>query len=210
MQFGAVQDVAGLQILHTTARNGQVQIFIHAEGSTVVVAEPHWLRRKLFACFQRIHGFEETEAPGQQFLAFGFTTFKGTTAHHGRDQTHLAFSGRGHQVVTGFIGMTCFDTVNVQAVIPQQAVTVGLTNTVEGKLFLFIDGVFVRYVADQGLTNQCHITCGAVLTVCIQAVYGLEMAVFQTQRGDVAVHQADEGILATGGEISHCYAGIVT
>lgn len=50
MQFGAVQDVAGLQILHTTARNGQVQIFINAEGSTVVVAEPHWLRRELFAC----------------------------------------------------------------------------------------------------------------------------------------------------------------
>lgn len=62
VQLGAVQDVAGFQILHTTARNGQVEVFINAERSTVVVAEPDRFRRKLFACFQWIHGFEETEA----------------------------------------------------------------------------------------------------------------------------------------------------
>ena len=106
--------------------------------------------------------------------------------------------------------MTGFDAVNVQAVIPQQAVTVGLTDTVEGELFLFIDRVLIRNIADQRLTNQRHVTCRAVLTVCVQAVYGLEMAVFQTQRVHVAVHQAYEGILATGGEIGHRYAGIVT
>ena len=37
-------------------------------GGAIVITEPDRLRGKLFACFQRVHGFEETEAPGQQFL----------------------------------------------------------------------------------------------------------------------------------------------
>lgn len=68
MQLGAVQDVAGFEILHTTAWNGQVQIFIHAKGGTVVVAEPDGFGSKLFTCFQWVYGFEETEAPVSSFL----------------------------------------------------------------------------------------------------------------------------------------------
>ncbi len=105
--------------------------------------------------------------------------------------------------------MPGFDAVNVQAVIPQQAVTVGLTDTVKGKFFLFIDGVFVRYVTDQRLANQRHITRRGVLTVSIQAVYGLEVAVFQTQCGNVAVHQANKSVLAARCKVCHRHAGIV-
>ncbi|MNQ96253.1 hypothetical protein D3C85_1118490 [compost metagenome] len=39
---------------------------------------------------------------------------------------------------------------------------------------------------------------------------GLEVAILQAQRGNVAVHQANKGVLATGGEIGHCHTGIVT
>ena len=106
--------------------------------------------------------------------------------------------------------MAGFDTVNIQAVVPQQTITVQLTDAVKGELFFFIDGVFVRHVADQRLANHRHIACGTVLTISIQAMYGLEVGVFQAKRVDVAVHQANESILAAGDVVGHRHAGIVT
>ena len=106
--------------------------------------------------------------------------------------------------------MASFDAVDVQAVVPQQAVTVGLTNAVEGELFLFVDRVLVWHIADQRLTDQRHVTRGAVLTLGVQAVNGLEVAVFQAQGGDVAVHQAHKRVLAARCKIGHGHAGVVT
>ena len=105
--------------------------------------------------------------------------------------------------------MAGFNPVDVQAVIPQQPVAVELTNTVEGKLFFFIDGVFIRDIADQRLADKRHVARGAELTIGIQAVYGLEVGVFQTKGVNVVVHQADEGILAAGDVVGHRHAGVV-
>ena len=76
--------------------------------------------------------------------------------------------------------MAGFDAVNVHAGIPQQAVAVHLANIVKGEFFLFVDRVFIWYIADQRLTNQCHIACGAVLAIGIQTVNGLEVGVLKT------------------------------
>ena len=85
----------------------------------------------------------------QAVFAFRLTAFERPAAHYRRDQAHLAFGGGSDEVVTRFVGMAGFDAVDVQAVIPQQAVTVQLADAVESELFLTIDGVLVRYVADQ-------------------------------------------------------------
>ena len=106
--------------------------------------------------------------------------------------------------------MAGFDAVDVQAVIPQQAITVQLADAVESELFLTIDRVFVRHIADQRLANQRHVARRAVLAVSVEAVNGLEMGVFQAEGVDVVVHQADEGILAAGDIVGHRHAGIVT
>ncbi|MNY77601.1 hypothetical protein D3C86_2175640 [compost metagenome] len=47
-------------------------------------------------------------------------------------------------------GETGLNTIYIQVVAPQQTVAVHLTDLVEGKLFLFMQRIFVRYV-----TNQC-------------------------------------------------------
>ncbi len=47
------------------------------------------------------------------------------------------------------------------------------------------------------------------MSVGVQAVYGLEVGIFQPQRVHIAVHQPDESILATGGEISHRHTGVI-
>ena len=105
--------------------------------------------------------------------------------------------------------MASFNAVYVQAVIPQQAVTVGLTDAVKGKFLLFIDRVFVRHVADQRLANQRHVARRAVLAVSVQTVHGLEMGIFQAQRGNVAVHQAHKRVLASRNVVGHRHAGVV-
>jgi len=43
VQFGGVEHVARFQIFHAATRNGQIQIFIHTQGSTVIITEPDWL-----------------------------------------------------------------------------------------------------------------------------------------------------------------------
>ena len=106
--------------------------------------------------------------------------------------------------------MAGFDAVHVQAGIPQQTVTVHLADIVEGELFFFINRVFVRHVADQRLADQRHIACGAVLTLCVQAVYRLEVGVLQAQLADVGVHQVNECVLAAGHVVGHGHTGVVT
>ena len=96
VNFRGVQHVAGLQIFHAAARDGQVDVFVHAQLNAVGIAEPDRLGGELFTDLQRRHGFEEAEAPCQQFLALGFAAFVGAAAHHGGDQTHLAFGRRSH------------------------------------------------------------------------------------------------------------------
>ncbi len=132
------------------------------------------------------------------------------TAHDCGDQAHLAFSRRRHQVVTGRVSVTGFDAVHIQVGIPQQTVTVHLTDIIEGELFLFIDSILFRHVTDQRLTDQCHITRGAVLTFCVQTMNGLEVGILQTNRFDVVVHQVNERILAASDIVSHRNTGVIT
>nr|CGW95046.1 Uncharacterised protein [Salmonella enterica subsp. enterica serovar Typhi] len=57
---------------------------------------------------------------------------------------------------------------------PQQAVAVWLTNIIKSKFFLFMNGVFVRHIVNQGLAEQRHIASGTELPWRIKAVYRLE------------------------------------
>lgn len=68
--------------------------------------------------------FRRNGSPSQQFFTFGFSAFIGATTHNGGDQTHLAFGCGCNEVIASLIGVTGFDTVDIQAVIPQQAVAV--------------------------------------------------------------------------------------
>ena len=63
---------------------------------------------------------------------------------------------------------------------------------------------------NQRLTEQRHITCGTELPRRVQPVDGLERGVGQAQFLRVAVHQADERILATRHEIGNRDTGVVT
>ena len=67
-EFQGVQHVAGLQIFHAAARDGQVDVFVHAQLNAVGIAEPDRLGGELFTDLQRRHGFEEAEAPVSSFL----------------------------------------------------------------------------------------------------------------------------------------------
>lgn len=125
------------------------------------------------------------------------------------DQVYLVFGGGSDEVVICFVGMVGFDVVDVQVVILQQVVMVQLVDVVEGEFFFMIDGVFVWYVVDQCLVNQCYVVCGVVLFVSIKIVNGLEMGVFQVQSVDVVVYQVDEGVLVVGDVVGYCYVGIV-
>ena len=53
-------------------------------------------------------------------------------------------------------------------------VAVRLADLIEGKLFLFMDGVLFRHIMNQGLTQQRHIAGGTELARRIQPVNGLK------------------------------------
>ncbi len=68
VQFGIVQHIAGFQVFHAATRDSQINVFIDTQRSAIAVAKPGRFGRELFPGFQRIDGFEEAEAPGQQLL----------------------------------------------------------------------------------------------------------------------------------------------
>ncbi|CGW34698.1 Uncharacterised protein [Salmonella enterica subsp. enterica serovar Typhi] len=124
VQFCGIQYIARFQIFHATARDRQVNVFIDAQRGAIGITKPGGFRGELFTSLQRINGFKETEAPRQQFFAFCFTAFIGPSAHYGGNQSHLAFGCGSDQIIARFAGMAGFDAVHIQAVIPQQTVTV--------------------------------------------------------------------------------------
>lgn len=67
VQLSVIQHVAGFQIFHSAARNGQVDVFIHPSEARSLSPNQSRFRGKLFASFNRVDGFEEAEAPGKQF-----------------------------------------------------------------------------------------------------------------------------------------------
>ncbi len=105
--------------------------------------------------------------------------------------------------------MAGLDAVDLQVGAPEQPVAIHLANMVEGKLFLFIQRILFRHVADQRLANQRHIARRAVLPFCIQPVHRHKVGVFQPERLNVVVHQADKGVLAAGDIVRQRDAGVI-
>ncbi len=82
----------------------------------------------------------------QQFARLLFTPFRALTTHHHRNQPPLAVNAGSNKVKTRPGGVASFQTVDVERLIPQQAVTVLLGDAVPGEALLAI------HVVELGLT----------------------------------------------------------
>ncbi len=209
LQFAFELEVR-LEVVALATGDQHGDVLVDAQLHFRLVAHPDLLGHQLGARLVGCQALEEAETVGEQLLALGGAGgFAAGAQYHG-DQTHaFVVGGGGDQVVADLADVTGFDAVNLQGLIPQQAVAVVLGDAVEHEGFLGVDLVLLRQVADQGLAQARHVVSGTVVTFRIQTVRVHEVAVVHAELGGPAVHQTGEGVGAARQEFGHGDAGVV-